>query len=141
VLVPRGYHPVGAPYGYDLYYLNVMAARNGLGASTTIPITLDAGIKPRRPLRVSLTPPGCTTARCPNMLALRIVERVERYRARQARFLQSLHHALAGGRAGLRLAAARDAFALAHFGEFGGLLSRAGAVKAVVANRTPNRIG
>ncbi len=24
-LVPRGYHPVGAPYGYDLYYLNVMA--------------------------------------------------------------------------------------------------------------------
>ena len=25
VLVPRGYHPVGAPYGYDLYYLNVMA--------------------------------------------------------------------------------------------------------------------
>lgn len=25
VLVPRGYHPVGAPYGYDNYYLNVMA--------------------------------------------------------------------------------------------------------------------
>lgn len=25
VLVPRGYHPVGAPYGYDVYYLNVMA--------------------------------------------------------------------------------------------------------------------
>lgn len=25
VLVPRGYHPVGSPYGYDLYYLNVMA--------------------------------------------------------------------------------------------------------------------
>ncbi|APH56911.1 5-deoxyglucuronate isomerase [Granulibacter bethesdensis] len=25
VLVPRGYHPVGTPYGYDLYYLNVMA--------------------------------------------------------------------------------------------------------------------
>lgn len=25
VLVPRGYHPVGAPYGFDLYYLNVMA--------------------------------------------------------------------------------------------------------------------
>jgi 5-deoxy-glucuronate isomerase len=25
VLVPRGYHPVGAPYGYTLYYLNVMA--------------------------------------------------------------------------------------------------------------------
>lgn len=25
VEVPRGYHPVGAPYGHDLYYLNVMA--------------------------------------------------------------------------------------------------------------------
>ena len=25
VLVPRGYHPVGAPPGYRLYYLNVMA--------------------------------------------------------------------------------------------------------------------
>ena len=25
VLVPRGYHMVGAPYGYELYYLNVMA--------------------------------------------------------------------------------------------------------------------
>ena len=25
VLVPNGYHPVGAPHGYDLYYLNVMA--------------------------------------------------------------------------------------------------------------------
>lgn len=25
VMVPEGYHPVGAPYGYDLYYLNVMA--------------------------------------------------------------------------------------------------------------------
>ncbi len=25
VLVPRGYHPVGVPYGYKLYYLNVMA--------------------------------------------------------------------------------------------------------------------
>ena len=25
VLVPRGHHPCGAPYGYDLYYLNVMA--------------------------------------------------------------------------------------------------------------------
>jgi len=25
VLVPRGYHPVAAPPGYDLYYLNVMA--------------------------------------------------------------------------------------------------------------------
>ena len=27
VLVPRGSHPVGAPHGYDLYYLNVMAGR------------------------------------------------------------------------------------------------------------------
>ena len=25
VLVPKGYHPVSAPPGYDLYYLNVMA--------------------------------------------------------------------------------------------------------------------
>jgi 5-deoxy-glucuronate isomerase len=25
VIVPRGYHPVGAAHGYDLYYLNVMA--------------------------------------------------------------------------------------------------------------------
>ena len=25
VLVPRGYHPVGASHGFDLYYLNVMA--------------------------------------------------------------------------------------------------------------------
>lgn len=25
VLVPRGYHPVGTPHGYSLYYLNVMA--------------------------------------------------------------------------------------------------------------------
>jgi 5-deoxy-glucuronate isomerase len=25
VMVPKGYHPVGAPYGYELYYLNVMA--------------------------------------------------------------------------------------------------------------------
>lgn len=25
VMVPEGYHPVGAPFGYDLYYLNVMA--------------------------------------------------------------------------------------------------------------------
>jgi 5-deoxy-glucuronate isomerase len=25
VLVPRGHHPCGAPHGYELYYLNVMA--------------------------------------------------------------------------------------------------------------------
>ena len=25
VMVPEGYHPVSAPPGYDVYYLNVMA--------------------------------------------------------------------------------------------------------------------
>jgi 5-deoxy-glucuronate isomerase len=25
VMVPKGYHPVGAAHGYALYYLNVMA--------------------------------------------------------------------------------------------------------------------
>ncbi len=30
VMVPRGYHPVVAPHGYDLYYLNVMAGPNRL---------------------------------------------------------------------------------------------------------------
>ncbi len=25
VMVPKGYHPVGSPHGYDMYYLNVMA--------------------------------------------------------------------------------------------------------------------
>ena len=30
VLVPQGYHPVGAPHGYDLYYLNVMAGPRAL---------------------------------------------------------------------------------------------------------------
>ncbi len=24
-LVPKGHHPCGAPYGYEMYYLNVMA--------------------------------------------------------------------------------------------------------------------
>jgi 5-deoxy-glucuronate isomerase len=28
VMVPRGYHPTGAPHGYNLYYLNVMAGPN-----------------------------------------------------------------------------------------------------------------
>jgi 5-deoxy-glucuronate isomerase len=28
VMVPRGYHPVTAPHGYDSYYLNVMAGPN-----------------------------------------------------------------------------------------------------------------
>ncbi len=30
VMVPRGYHPVVAAHGYDLYYLNVMAGPNRL---------------------------------------------------------------------------------------------------------------
>jgi len=30
VMVPRGYHPVVAPHGYDSYYLNVMAGPNRL---------------------------------------------------------------------------------------------------------------
>ena len=30
VLVPRGYHPVVAPHGYELYYLNVMAGPHRL---------------------------------------------------------------------------------------------------------------
>ena len=25
VLVPRGHHPCGVPWGYEMYYLNVMA--------------------------------------------------------------------------------------------------------------------
>ncbi len=28
VLVPKGHHPCGAPYGYEMYYLNVMAFQN-----------------------------------------------------------------------------------------------------------------
>jgi 5-deoxy-glucuronate isomerase len=28
LLIPRGYHPFGAPAGYDAYYLNVMAGPN-----------------------------------------------------------------------------------------------------------------
>jgi 5-deoxy-glucuronate isomerase len=28
ILIPRGYHPFGAPAGYDAYYLNVMAGPN-----------------------------------------------------------------------------------------------------------------
>ena len=31
VMVPRGYHPVGAPHGYYLYYLNVMAGPKRIG--------------------------------------------------------------------------------------------------------------
>ncbi|MGN8199009.1 5-deoxy-glucuronate isomerase [Salinisphaera sp. RV14] len=37
VLVPRGYHPVGAPYGFDLYYLNVMAGPKREWKFTTDP--------------------------------------------------------------------------------------------------------
>lgn len=37
VLVPRGYHPVGAPHGYDLYYLNVMAGPRRIWAFTDDP--------------------------------------------------------------------------------------------------------
>lgn len=37
VLVPRGYHPVGAPHGQDLYYLNVMAGPKRQWRFTTQP--------------------------------------------------------------------------------------------------------
>jgi len=37
VLVPRGYHPVGAPHGFDLYYLNVMAGPERAWRFTTSP--------------------------------------------------------------------------------------------------------
>ncbi|NNC22621.1 5-deoxy-glucuronate isomerase [Salinisphaera sp. USBA-960] len=37
VVVPRGYHPVGAPYGFDLYYLNVMAGPKREWKFTTDP--------------------------------------------------------------------------------------------------------
>lgn len=37
VKVPRGYHPVGAPYGHDLYYLNVMAGPKREWKFTTDP--------------------------------------------------------------------------------------------------------
>ncbi|MEI8333315.1 MAG: 5-deoxy-glucuronate isomerase [Chloroflexota bacterium] len=37
VLVPRGYHPVGAPAGYDCYYLNVMAGHTRLWHFTIDP--------------------------------------------------------------------------------------------------------
>jgi 5-deoxy-glucuronate isomerase len=37
VLVPRGYHPVGAPHGYDLYYLNVMAGPRRIWRTHTDP--------------------------------------------------------------------------------------------------------
>ncbi|MEH3046942.1 5-deoxy-glucuronate isomerase [Sphingomonas adhaesiva] len=37
VLVPRGYHPVAAAHGYDLYYLNVMAGPRRAWRFTTDP--------------------------------------------------------------------------------------------------------
>ena len=37
VLVPRGYHPVVAGPGYDLYYLNVMAGPHRRWLVTTDP--------------------------------------------------------------------------------------------------------
>ena len=37
VLVPRGYHPVGVPAGYDCYYLNVMAGPTRLWNFTLDP--------------------------------------------------------------------------------------------------------
>jgi 5-deoxy-glucuronate isomerase len=37
VLVPRGYHPVGAPAGYDTYYMNVMAGPTRLWHFTVDP--------------------------------------------------------------------------------------------------------
>ena len=37
VLVPRGYHMVGAPPGYECYYLNVMAGPTRLWHFTVDP--------------------------------------------------------------------------------------------------------
>jgi 5-deoxy-glucuronate isomerase len=37
VMVPRGYHPVGAAHGYDLYYLNVMAGPKRVWKFSTEP--------------------------------------------------------------------------------------------------------
>ena len=37
MLVPRGYHTVSAPPGYDNYYLNVMAGPTRLWAVATDP--------------------------------------------------------------------------------------------------------
>ena len=31
VLVPKAYYPVGAPHGYDLFYLNVMVGATRIG--------------------------------------------------------------------------------------------------------------
>ena len=37
VLVPKGYHPVGAPHGYKLYYLNTMAGPKRVWRFRTAP--------------------------------------------------------------------------------------------------------
>lgn len=37
VMVPKGYHPVGAPHGYELYYLNVMAGPKRVWRFQTAP--------------------------------------------------------------------------------------------------------
>ena len=37
VMVPKGYHPVGAAHGYELYYLNVMAGPKRVWKFTTEP--------------------------------------------------------------------------------------------------------
>ncbi len=38
VMVPKGYHPVVAPHGHDLYYLNVMAGPNRFWLFKTDPV-------------------------------------------------------------------------------------------------------
>ena len=37
IMVPKGYHPVGAAHGYQLYYLNVMAGPKRVWKFTTEP--------------------------------------------------------------------------------------------------------
>ena len=37
VLVPRGHHPCGAPYGFEMYYLNVMAGPHRKGRFVPAP--------------------------------------------------------------------------------------------------------
>ena len=38
VMVPRGYHPVVVPHGYDSYYLNVMAGPKRLWVFRNDPV-------------------------------------------------------------------------------------------------------
>ena len=67
VMVPRGYHPVGAPHGYDLYYLNVMAGPKRIGSSTTTRprVAAEAGsrVNRQRVLVVGLGTMGLSHAR------------------------------------------------------------------------------